>query len=205
MLDIYTVHRLAKGQDNIDAEKFEITHFHEAGSKAPRTMGHVILREGVGFEITMWCFEENPRAIYHNPNDLVHTDSCMEAFINYYPELPEFGYLNVEMNANAASHCSLGTGLHDRVFVLDKGLPHPEVKVEKLLIDDCPAWRASTTIHLSLLQNLYGRCDFPSGHKMKANFYKCGDHTNDPHWGSWKPISRLDFHNPEHFGDLIIK
>jgi hypothetical protein len=201
----YIVRRKANQQDNTAAEAFEITNTHEAGSKGPRTMGQVTLLEGVGFEITMWCFEKDPRAIYHNPNDLVHTDSCMEAFINYYPELPEQGYLSVEMNANGAAHSSFGTGRHTRGFLLDRGLPHPEIKVEKLIIDECHAWRASTMIHLSLLNSLYGRCDFPIGHKMKANFYKCGDHTNDPHWCSWQPITRLDFHCPECFGDLIVE
>jgi hypothetical protein len=152
----------------------------------------------------MWCFEEHPRAIYHNPNDLVHTDSCMEAFVNYYPEMRELGYLSVEMNVNAASHSSFGTGRYTRQFVLDRGLPHPEAETEILKIDGRPAWRARSLIRLELLKALYGRDDFAPGHMMKANFYKCGDHTAAPHWGTWAEVKKQDFHTPEFFGDLAI-
>ena len=45
---------------------------------------------------------------------------------------------------------------------------------------------------------------FANGHVMEGNFYKCGDHTASPHWGSWVPMPRLDFHDPDSFGTFII-
>ena len=201
----YIVKRTTEDSICKDVPFFEITNFYRLDHYKPITKGQLILREGIGFEFVMWCFESNPRAIYHNPNDPVHTDSCMEGFINFYPELPQLGYLSVEMNANAASHCSFGTGRYTRSFVVERNLPHPEVKVEFLQLEGAPVWRASTIIQLSLLEALYGRSDFQKGHKMRANFYKCGDHATLPHWGTWNPISRLDFHNPESFGELVIE
>lgn len=201
---MYKVQRVSGVPQYDDIEPFEITHFYRSDQYKPVTKGQLILHEGKGMELVMWCFEKNPRAIYHNPNDPVHTDSCMEGFINFYPELQSLGYLSIEMNANGASHCSFGTGRYTRSFVENRDLPHPEVKVEKLLIDGQEAWRASTLIRLNLIESLYGRCDFPSGHRMKANFYKCGNHTDMPHWGSWSPLLRVDFHSPESFGDLIV-
>ena len=37
---------------------------------------------------------------------------------------------------------------------------------------------------------------------MRANFYKCGDKTLQPHFLSWSPIhsEKPDFHRPEDFG-----
>ena len=200
----YKIQRLVGVQQNEDIETFEISHFYRDEQYKPVTKGQLTLHEGRGMELVMWCYESNPRAIYHNPNDPVHTDSCLEGFINFYPELQSLGYLSVEMNANGASHCSFGTGRHTRSFILNRDLPHPEVKVEKLLIDNQEVWCARALIRLSLIKSLYGRCDFPSEHLMRANFFKCGNHTDMPHWGSWSLIKHLDFHSPEYFGDLII-
>lgn len=43
-----------------------------------------------------------------------------------------------------------------------------------------------------------------SGHKIRANFYKCGDETPEPHYISWSPINlpNPDFHVPHFFGLL---
>ena len=40
-----------------------------------------------------------------------------------------------------------------------------------------------------------------------ANFYKCGDETQKPHYLSWSPVktSKPDFHSPEYFGKLIFE
>lgn len=207
-MNSYNVSRASSSSERLVIPYFSIEHYYEwprTEGYAPKTEGRLFLREGKGFELEMWCFEENPRALYHNPNDPVHTDSCMEAFIWFYPELPASGYLGVEMNANGASHCSFGTGRHTRGYVLARGLAHPEIVVDRLEIDGQKLWRARTLIHLSLIEALYGRCDFASGHKMRANFYKCGDHTDPPHWGSWNRIGERDFHLPEYFGDLILE
>ena len=42
---------------------------------------------------------------------------------------------------------------------------------------------------------------------ISANFYKCGDETNEPHFISWNPIDtpKPDFHVPQFFGDLIFE
>lgn len=204
----YTVARAAAAPDYERIPKFSIGHYYDregTDGYAPKCEGQLFLREGLGFELVMWCLEENPRALYHNPNDPVHTDSCMEGFIWFYPELRALGYLSVEMNANGASHCSFGTGRYTRAFVVDRDLPHPEVQVERLEIEGQKAWRARTLIRLPLLQALYGRSDFAPGHKMEANFYKCGNHAVRPHWGSWSRIGRMDFHSPEYFGGLVME
>lgn len=40
-----------------------------------------------------------------------------------------------------------------------------------------------------------------------ANFYKCGDETNEPHFISWNPIDlpKPDFHVPQFFGELMFE
>ncbi|MCD6337129.1 MAG: hypothetical protein J7M01_02720, partial [Candidatus Marinimicrobia bacterium] len=37
-----------------------------------------------------------------------------------------------------------------------------------------------------------------------GNLYKCGDKTSHPHWASWSPIDKLNFHQPKHFGEFVF-
>lgn len=188
-----------------EGEKFAIAVHRPEGAKAPETEGSLVYVAGEGLWITMRCYEENPRAIYHNPNDWVYTDSCMEMFIDCFPELHK-GYINLEMNANGAAFCSFGTSRHVRGFLIDMGIPHPEVTVTKGQEGGRAFWQVKSLLRESALENLYGvKANFESGHKMRANFYKCGDHTATPHWASWAPVGELDFHAPQYFGTLIVE
>ena len=46
-----------------------------------------------------------------------------------------------------------------------------------------------------------------AGQKIRANFYKCGDETPEPHYISWNPINlpSPDFHVPQFFGLLELE
>ena len=186
-------------------EVFTLSHDRPEGAPSSLTRGQLVYLPGVGLEVMMTCRETNPRAVYHNPNDPVHTDSCMEAFLDCFPDLPQYGYIALEMNVNGACHCSFGTSRHLRDYVLQRGLPHPEVAIERFVEDGVDYWRATCLLKTALLEALYERdCTFLPGHRMRGNFYKCGDHTNSPHWGSWAPVEKVDFHVPHLFGDLIV-
>lgn len=45
------------------------------------------------------------------------------------------------------------------------------------------------------------------GRTIKANFYKCGDELQTPHFLSWNPIEieKPDFHRPDFFGTLEME
>jgi len=182
-------------------ERFLLTNHRIEGSEGPETEGWMRYIPGTGFEITMRCYEENPRATYTQPDDPVFQDSCMEAFINFYPDLPEYGYINVEVNANGAARCRFGTGRQDRGWLLEMGIAHPEITVTR----ETHFWQIHYVLTEKLLETLYQRpCSFAPGHEMRGNFYKCGDDTDSPHWVSWSELERLDFHIPENFGLLKI-
>lgn len=186
-------------------EKFTVSVQRPEGAKAPDTEGSLVYIAGEGLWVTMRCFEENPRAIYYNPNGWVYTDSCMEIFIDCFPELHK-GYINLEMNANGAAFCSFGTDRYARGFLIDMGIPHPEVTVTKGEENGRAYWQVRSLLRESTLEKLYGvSAKLESGHKMRANFYKCGDHTATPHWASWAPVGELDFHAPQYFGTLIVE
>ena len=202
---LYHIHTIRPGEAHI-GERFAIEYYRHEGAAGPETRGQVIYLPQEGLEVSMWCREENPRAIYHNPNDPVYTDSCMEAFLNCFPDEPAYGYIGLEMNANGASHCSFGTARHTRGYIVGRGLAHPEVMVDRVELEGASWWRATCLLRRSLLEALYGRdCTFMPGQTMRGNFYKCGDDTASPHWGSWAPIAKVDFHVPQLFGDIEIR
>ena len=189
------------------SEWFPIACNRPEGAVAPRTMGILQLVPGEGLHVTLSCFQKDPEAIYWNANDPVCQDSCMEAFIDCFPELPQYGYINLEINSNGAVLCGFGTDRYNRKFLTELGLPHPTATITKGVIDGMDYWQADSFLPLSLLETLYERpCNWSAGHKMKGNFYKIGSKTSSPHWCSWSPLLgvKKDFHSPEYFGDLII-
>ncbi len=181
-------------------EWFTIENHRPEGAPAPRTEGYMRYIPGEGFAVNMRCYEENPKALYSHADDPVYKDSCMEVFLNCFPELPDYGYINVEMNALGVMRCGFGTG-RKRPQLLELGIAQPRVEVTRT----SDYWQVRCTITEELLEKLYERpCRFAVGHEMRGNFYKCGDETAQPHWGSWSKVERLDFHTPEFFGLLKI-
>ena len=41
-----------------------------------------------------------------------------------------------------------------------------------------------------------------SGTVWRGNAFKCGDNTSHPHWASWRPVRRVNFHEPDCFDIL---
>lgn len=44
-----------------------------------------------------------------------------------------------------------------------------------------------------------------SGQTWTANVFKCGDATSHPHWLTWQPLPKLDFHQPECFAPITFE
>lgn len=182
-------------------DTFSVCNNRPEGAVAPKTEGTMRYIPGTGFEITMRCWETDPKAVKTEPDSAVCLDSCLEVFIDFFPELPQYGYLNVEMNSIGTVLCCIGTERKGRKRLLQMGIPQPEVKVEKT----DSYWQVNCLITESLLEKVYERpCNFEPGYEMRGNFYKCGDATAAPHWATWSPVERLDFHTPEFFGTLKI-
>lgn len=125
-----------------------------------------------------------------------------EAFLNFKPELPGCGYLNLEANAKGTFLCGYGKDRYGRKSLGDLGVPYPTVTP----FSTESSWGWVAEIPLPLLQQVYGEAEFVPGDRIKGNFYKCGDETKTPHYGSWNPIENPtpDFHRPEGFGELVI-
>ncbi len=147
---------------------------------------------------TLKCYEENPRAVYINRDDPVYTDSCLEFFVAPIEGRAE--YINVEMNSKGTFLCEFGKGKYDRVFMSSLTDKCPLVESFKGKDINGSFWGVKVTLTREFLCEAYKIDDF-SYTVVKANFYKCGDACETPHYIAFSPVTTLPpgFHNPECF------
>ena len=144
------------------------------------------------------------KARYEKDNSPVHTDSCVEFFMQ-----KESGprYMNIEFNCigtcDAARHESreIQTPLTPEEYKRIRRYsslgdnPFEEIK-------GFHAWSLIVSIPLTLMELDPG--NLPE--KIRGNFYKCADDTENPHFLSWSPIDlpKPNFHCPEFFGEIYL-
>jgi len=154
------------------------------------------------------AFESAIRVKYTRFQDPVWKDSCVEFFIDPFPE-KKVGYINIETNAIGAMLIYFGPDRHHRAPIPAEDLKGFEIVPSvKAPIDgphgaDC--WTLAYQMPLALFEKYYGE-RISSGREARGNFYKCGDETAVPHYGAWNPVlaPKPDFHRPEFFGRLVF-
>lgn len=166
--------------------KFRIAH----------TDGSVLLH----FKVT----EASVRAKYSNDNGAVWTDSCVEFF-----SIPANDgiYYNIECNCIGTILIGAGPARENREHAPKEvtslvqrwsslGREPFEEKVEET------DWEVALIIPYRVFFKHQISC--LDGEQIKANFYKCGDELQTPHFVSWNPIviDKPDFHRPDFFGNL---
>ena len=153
-------------------------------------------------------------AVAEKLNDFVCLDSCVEFFVQ---PSGGTGYLNFELSMNGTmllyhirdcrrpegkfldfTPCTEEDTAGVRIFPTRPGRTFPEIA-------EPVEWELGLLIPLELV---CGKTSAPkpvSGTLWKANFYKCADKTSHPHWLSWQPVPRLDFHDPSAFGSVVFE
>ena len=152
--------------------------------------------------------ERRVRVRYMKFQDPVFKDSCVEFFIDAFPRLNR-GYINFETNAAGTLLAAFGPDRSARTPLWPEDLADFEVAasipgpVQGTYGEG--TWTVEYRVPLGLFKKLYGREIF-SGHRAAANFYKCGDETEFPHYGAWSPVATPDpdFHRPEYFGEVVF-
>lgn len=199
----YMVQVVSGKPDWDQIRKLRIEQYPWGQDYMPETNASVILWEqgGSGIIVRMECMEKDPKATHRENDTWVWEDSCMECFLNFAPEYTD-AYLNIEANVDGVVLCEYGRGADDRVKLADMQCPPPAVKIKRLP----DRWICYFLIPMETIRRLYGKMWFLPGDVIRGNFYKCGDKTAIPHYGSWNPIDSPtpDFHRPDCFGELEI-
>ena len=152
--------------------------------------------------VYMTAREPDILARYQDDWSPVCRDSCLEMF--FCPIAEDSRYFNIELNPNGACFFGFGHGREDLIRL------HPWNVRELLNIRtmvDGDFWSVQYDVPEKTLQMFFPSFTFESGHRMRANFYKCGDDIQPTHELIWNPITNgnSDFHQPAFFGDLILE
>lgn len=151
--------------------------------------------------------EASIRARYGEDNGSVWTDSCVEFF-----SIPggDGIYYNIECNCIGTILIGVGPQRNNR--------EHASADVTAQVQRWSSLGRASFEervgevtweVALVIPYTVFFKHQITSldGKRMKANFYKCGDELQTPHFLSWNPIEieKPDFHRPDFFGTLEME
>lgn len=150
--------------------------------------------------------ENSVRAVAEGDDGRVWEDSCTEFFVS--PDGNDF-YYNFECNC-------IGR------LLLHGGVAGDRPSAPKEIVDSIQRW---SSLGNQPFEERVGECSWESvliipaqalfrhqitkldGQEMKANFYKCGDLLQTPHFLSWNAIHLPEpqFHCPEFFGLLTFE
>jgi hypothetical protein len=153
--------------------------------------------------------EPEVRLRYRRFQDPVYKDSCVEMFIDPFPEKRR-GYVNIETNALGTVLAAFGKGATGRLPFAAGQLREMEVQASISRPVDgphgAPFWTLAYRFPLSVFKLCYSET-IREGRRGRANFFKCGDETAVPHYGAWSPVDvpAPDFHRPEFFGTVVFE
>ena len=125
-------------------------------------------------------------------------DSCLEFF--FCPSDQDDRYFNIEYNPNACLCFGFGFGCRVRLVVSDD-LLNPQVSVTE------DGWQITFQLPLKLIRQFVPEFTPVSGGSIRANCYKCGNLTVQPHYLSWNKVElpNPNFHCPPHFGTMYFE
>jgi hypothetical protein len=151
--------------------------------------------------------EASVRAVALADDGRVWEDACVEFFLS--PEGNDF-YYNFECNCATKLLLHGGPAGGERPTASEEVLK--SVKRWSSLgaepfeerVGEC-TWEVALVIPASAIFR-HDITDL-NGKTMRANFYKCGDKLQTPHFLSWAPIDlpKPKFHCPEFFGELMFE
>lgn len=157
-----------------------------------------------GFVVNYRVKEQSVAAVAQGDCGPVWEDSCVEFFSS---PADDGVYYNVECNCVGTILVAAGKDRHERTFAPKEVLESVE-RWASLGRENFEERTGETEWQVVLLipYSVYFQHEIKQveGMKIRANFYKCGDHLQTPHFLSWNPIEveQPDFHRPEHFGTL---
>lgn len=153
-------------------------------------------------------YEDQPTARYSRLNDPVYQDSCVEFFVQPMPDTDSH-YLNFECNSNGVFLLEIGEERHNRTRIhAEPELFQIQISVGNVDPETSQVyWQLSYSFPFEWLQTLFPNFRAEPGKVIRGNFYKCGDKTPIPHFGTWNPVlsETPDYHRSSDFGLLVFE
>ena len=151
--------------------------------------------------------EASVRAVAAHDDGKIWEDACVEFFVS--PEGNDY-YYNLECNCVGKLLLHGGPAGGVRPTVSDEALKSIKrwaslgTEPFEERVGEC-TWEIALVVPASALAN--HSIESLNGKTMRANFYKCGDKLQTPHYLSWSPIDlpKPKFHCPEFFGKVVFE
>lgn len=144
------------------------------------------------------------QAVYTSPNDPVYNDSCVETFI----AVDNSGsYYNFEFNSLGTCLASYGKDRYNRKMLDKQVIRTIYSHVEwKEFPPSGKMYNWELTFILTPTVFCHNQITSFTPGNFTANFYKCGDELEEPHYLAWNPVLSADpdFHRPAFFGGLKL-
>ena len=159
-----------------------------------------LCHDGEKLYVRMEAKEKAIRATLTGMLDQVCNDSCLEFF--FAPKADDKRYFNFEINPLGTAYVGFGAERKTRVRQILKNV-QATLDPRPYRTDD--GWGVEITVPAAYIR-LY-MPEFAFEGEAAANFYKCGDETEKPHYLAWAPLSseKPDYHRRQDFGTLIFE
>ncbi len=186
------------------ADELEVTHYvWEDSGHRPRTRARLLWDDG-WLAVLFVVDDRYVRAVARGFNDSVCHDSCVEFFVAPAADPAEDAYFNFEVNCGGTMllhRCGKPTVEVPEADGATIAMAHTQPKIVDPEIVGPTTWAVEYHVPWSLFEKHFGPVTPSAGAVWRANFYKCGDRTSHPHWGSWAPVDspRPNFHLPASF------
>lgn len=145
--------------------------------------------------VRLRAWEAEIRAEEQGPLGAPCEDSCLELF--FCPMPGDSRYFNIECNPNGCLYLGFGDGPEDLVRLLPGHAPIiPQIQRTE------DGWQVTYSVPYRFIRHFFPDFRPVSGGTIRANCYKCGDLTPNPHFLAWNPIEDETpaFHRPLQFG-----
>lgn len=187
--------------EKVPTGKLEFWNWETDNPYRPETSFQMCFVKNSGVYLKMKTSETELRTVCKKRDENCWEDSCMEFFFAPF-ELSD-GYINFEMTPSGAFLSAFGKGRENRVFLKSITSISPSL----LAKTDSYGWALELFVPCALIEDVFKREFTASPGNCFGNFFKCGDLTKRPHYGSFSPMGQLPpgFHNPELFVKITVK
>lgn len=146
--------------------------------------------------------EQHIRAEEKGPMAMVCFDSCLEFF--FCPDPNSDRYFNFEWNPEGGLYLGLRSG---QAFYVRLQPEDPVALFDYHSRRTEDGWEIFYKISLFFINLIFPEFKLASGTALRANCFKCGDRTVQPHYLSWNPSTceYPNFHRVCDFGRMILE
>ena len=200
-MNTYTIKKADERCDWSVAETLSIDNALWVADVGIQSYGQFLWDES-GIYVHLWAREKNIRAEGRGPLSMVCEDSCLEFF--FQPVEYDARYFSFEINPNGAFLYAFQI---DRLNAVRLKLDDYDKSLNAVVEKTEDGWDAKYKIPIKLIQLIFPGYGFKSGMVIRANCFKCGDKTVNPHYYSWNKVEMdyPDFHKHEFFGRMTLE